>query len=129
MRASDGVTVSLFMCSVLFSHLSSAFRARLSLPAASSIFNTHLRCESTPSIGLVSRGVGFGNVSTSQPKCDRNIDIGSLNLEGLKKEITRGHLRAYKKCAKATERYQKALKTYEEILSMENPSMEVNEIS
>ena len=124
-----GVIVSLFMCSVLFPRLNSAFRARLSLPAASSIFNTYVRCESIPSIGLGSRGVGFGNASTSQPECDRNIDIGSLNLEGLKKEITRGHLRAFKKCAKATERYQKAMKTYEEILAMENPSMEVYEIS
>ena len=54
-------------------------------------------------------------------------DVKTLNLSGLKEELTRNHLRAFKKCVKATERYQKAMREYEEILAMDDPPLEVLE--
>jgi predicted ribosome quality control (RQC) complex YloA/Tae2 family protein len=55
------------------------------------------------------------------------VDVKGFNLSGLKEEVTRNHLRAFKKCVKATERYQKGMKEYEEIVAMDNPPLEVLE--
>ena len=55
------------------------------------------------------------------------IDVKRLNLIGLKVEVTRSNLRVYKKCIKITEKFQKAMKEYEDIIAMDNPPMEVLE--
>ena len=52
------------------------------------------------------------------------VDLKALSLTGLKNEVARNQLRAFKKCVKATERYQKALKIYNDLLEQDNPDLE-----
>lgn len=63
--------------------------------------------------------------TSDSPQLSTMPDVKTLNLNGLKEEIMRNHLRAFKKCVKATDRYQKAMKEYEEIIAMDNPPREV----
>ena len=116
-------------CAIL-SRMGLAFRTKVPIPPAiatnlNSLTRSHSSEAGSTQVPDASSkaGAGFGELLKPQAECA--VDVKSWNLEGLKKEITRGHLRSYKKCVKATERYQKAMKTYQEILDTDNPSMEV----
>jgi predicted ribosome quality control (RQC) complex YloA/Tae2 family protein len=95
----------------------------------------HLQCRSPQVIiwssSIIKRLFCQSQVTTTSTFAQVPIiitpDVKTLNLAGLKEEITRNHLRAFKKCVKATERYQKAMKEYDEIVVMDNPPLEVLE--
>ena len=118
-------------------HFSSSFSSHVSCRVSSNrVFTNvwrgcYLHCSSS-----VTSGTGFQpsnpppvDAAGSGSGCDAasETDICKWNLAGLKTEIARNHLRTYKKCAKATERYQKGMKIYQDILAMESPSQEVLE--
>ena len=60
--------------------------------------------------------------NSGSPIASTDIEKKVWNLNGLKKESNRQYLRAFKKCAKATEKHQKAIKGYEDFMALEAPS-------
>lgn len=63
-------------------------------------------------------------LSDANNERSKTLDITTLNLKGLKDELSRQRLRAFKKVGKANERLQKEEEAYATLSSISNPTLE-----